>query len=83
MHTLVTRLRRVIGADRIRTTGDGYILVVEPAGVDALAFEERIRRAAELDGRAAVEAITAALALWHGPPERSTLEWPASCGPSG
>jgi predicted ATPase/DNA-binding SARP family transcriptional activator len=55
----VTRLRTVLGGpDRITLEPAGYRLNVAPADVDALAFEELLRRSAVDD----------ALALWRGSP---------------
>jgi predicted ATPase/DNA-binding SARP family transcriptional activator len=53
----VSRLRKALGADRIETSGGGYVLRVAPEQLDAARF----RRLAA-DGRSAE-----ALALWRGP----------------
>ncbi|HEX2235852.1 MAG TPA: BTAD domain-containing putative transcriptional regulator, partial [Actinomycetota bacterium] len=75
----VSGLRKLLDPDRSRGAaggpiarrGDGYVLEVEPADVDALVFEELVRsgRAALAAGRAAscAEAMAHALALWRGP----------------
>jgi DNA-binding SARP family transcriptional activator/ABC-type branched-subunit amino acid transport system substrate-binding protein len=67
----VSRLRRVLGADRLATTPGGYSLRVEPDELDCDRFEHL---AAE--GRTALESgdvgaadrlLTSALDLWRGP----------------
>lgn len=69
LQSLATRLRRAIGAERVRTATGGYLLAVDPDEVDALRFAA-LRRAAAAepdDGRAGA-LLTEALGLWHGPP---------------
>jgi predicted ATPase/DNA-binding SARP family transcriptional activator len=65
----VARLRRALGADRIRLAADGYAL--EGALVDAIEFEELLvaARSALRDGaaRGAADTIAEALSLWRGP----------------
>jgi hypothetical protein len=78
--THVARLRCVLeprrGVGRRRqvvvTAGDGWVLRVAAADIDACRFEALVAgaRAALVSGRVAdaAEALTDALALWHGPP---------------
>ncbi len=68
LQSLASRLRRALGADRLRSSSGGYVLAVLPDDVDALRFAT-LRRAAAADpddGRACA-LITEALALWDDP----------------
>lgn len=53
----VSKLRRVVGPERIESTASGYRLCLTPAELDAARFEQLVA-----DGDAAT-----ALALWRGP----------------
>lgn len=70
LQTYVSRLRRVLGGDRLRREPSGYRLLADPAAVDAGLFEAHADAGARLlaQGRIdeAVEALSAALALWRG-----------------
>ncbi|MEV6281662.1 BTAD domain-containing putative transcriptional regulator [Kribbella sp. NPDC051770] len=69
LHTLVTRLRRAVGADLVTTGPTGYSLRVEPEQVDVLRFGRLLRTAAQSIERSQERAaIDAALALWTGRP---------------
>jgi hypothetical protein len=72
LQIIVSKLRKVVGGERIVTRGPGYALMIEPDDVDSLRFERLAR-----DGRAALAggnvegAITtfdAALRLFRGDP---------------
>jgi predicted ATPase/DNA-binding SARP family transcriptional activator len=67
----VSRLRKLIGVDRIATTGGGYALSVLPDQLDAARFDQLAARGRELRRAGApIEASTAltnALSLWRGP----------------
>jgi pimeloyl-ACP methyl ester carboxylesterase/DNA-binding SARP family transcriptional activator len=63
---LVSRLRSRLGADVIETRSSGYRLGVPPEEVDALRFEELLRRADAALASVAVGLIDDALALWRG-----------------
>lgn len=68
----ISRLRKVIGADRLRTRPPGYVLEVDEMDVDALAFR-RLVRAARLARQEeahdeALAGLNRALALWRGAP---------------
>jgi predicted ATPase/DNA-binding SARP family transcriptional activator len=68
VHVQIARLRRALGpAFGLSTTAAGYVLEVGPEQLDALAFEEHVRRARDrpTDERAAE--LDRALALWRGP----------------
>lgn len=70
LRTYVSRLRRALGRDAIRSEAGGYALAVEPERLDAQRFErlERQGREALAAGAAGVaaERLQAALALWRG-----------------
>jgi predicted ATPase/DNA-binding SARP family transcriptional activator len=65
LRTSVSRLRRVIGADALETTALGYRLCAE---VDAVAFEQLVHLATEVDDAAARAALEEALGFWQGDP---------------
>ncbi|MBC6447059.1 BTAD domain-containing putative transcriptional regulator [Actinokineospora xionganensis] len=71
LHTLVSRLRRAVGAEVVESDPNGYRLAIGPADVDVHEFERLVTegRAALRDGRvaAAADTLRAALALWRGP----------------
>ncbi|SDJ37045.1 Predicted ATPase [Actinokineospora alba] len=71
LHTLVSRLRRAVGAEVVESDPNGYRLVIGAADVDVHEFERLAAegRAALKDGRVgeAAEILRAALALWRGP----------------
>ncbi|HVU90777.1 MAG TPA: BTAD domain-containing putative transcriptional regulator, partial [Jatrophihabitans sp.] len=72
LQTLVSRLRRALGdPGAIVQAQGGYRLVVEPADVDAVRFEQLAGEGAAAlaagDHREASRRLTAALALWRGP----------------
>ena len=69
LHSYVSKLRRLVGRDRIRREHGGYRLDVDGDAVDAV----RVRRLAEAaerrsDPRERATALSAALALWRGEP---------------
>lgn len=67
----VSRLRRVLGGDRIRTVKPGYGLVLERDELDAWAFEDLVERAGRLaptDPATCELLCQQALALWRGEP---------------
>jgi DNA-binding SARP family transcriptional activator len=77
LHTAISRLRRVLGADAVQTTADGYRL----AGVDtddrlfeAEIAEARTRSAAAEPGRA-VELYRRALGRWRSTPLAELAGW--------
>ncbi|HEX9259203.1 MAG TPA: BTAD domain-containing putative transcriptional regulator [Acidimicrobiales bacterium] len=75
LYQTVTRARRALGAvglgSRLRLAPPGYVLDIDPAIVDVLAFRSHLRVAAELlrvgSRRWAADEATAGLALWEGP----------------
>ncbi|HSK57713.1 MAG TPA: BTAD domain-containing putative transcriptional regulator [Actinomycetospora sp.] len=70
LHTYVSRLRSVIGRDRLVRTAGGYRLDVAPGDVD-IGRAERLAADAGAQGAdpaAAVDLLSAALDLWRGDP---------------
>jgi predicted ATPase/class 3 adenylate cyclase/DNA-binding SARP family transcriptional activator len=69
LHTLVARLRAVVGSDRIETRPPGYRLRIEPEEFDALRFDALVHVGLTSTHRpdAALGAFDDALALWRGP----------------
>lgn len=85
LQSLVTRLRAVIGRDRIGSHPGGYRLEVEREDVDVYEFEDRVawgRRclAAGDPGRAAT-VLRGALGLWRGRALTDVAELPFAEGP--
>lgn len=63
------RLRRLVGADAIRTVPAGYRLQVDPSRVDAVRFQQALELAATAADAATERArLGQALALWRGAP---------------
>jgi DNA-binding SARP family transcriptional activator/ABC-type transport system substrate-binding protein len=72
-HTLdnyVSRLRKIVGDDRLERRAPGYLLRVEPGELDLDRFEQGLRRGREAlaGGRPAeaADSLREALALWRG-----------------
>lgn len=66
LHSLVSQLRRIVGADILRTAPDGYVLDVPPDAVDALRFQRLLDSVPDDDPVLAREVLVAALGLWRG-----------------
>jgi DNA-binding SARP family transcriptional activator/tetratricopeptide (TPR) repeat protein len=68
----VTRLRKALGPERIRTHDPGYVFELAPDELDVHRFERLLREGRELrtggDPEAAARALREALALWRGAP---------------
>jgi DNA-binding SARP family transcriptional activator/tetratricopeptide (TPR) repeat protein len=62
----VSRLRKIVGRDRLRSQPTGYQLVIEPDELDATRFE-RALRSPHRDVEQTVRQLRDALALWRGP----------------
>src|SRR5690348_14127938 len=66
----VSRLRRTLGADRIETTGAGYLLRLGDGELDTARFEALVAsgraRLERGDSEGAREALVDALTLWRG-----------------
>ncbi|EMF53314.1 MULTISPECIES: AfsR/SARP family transcriptional regulator [Streptomyces] len=79
LQTYVMHLRRLLARmpsvgsreaarDRLRTTGQGYLMVVEPEELDLLRFERLVEQAGRAGDDATVERLLrGALALWSRP----------------
>src|SRR5829696_8891472 len=71
LQTYVSQLRRLLGAERIATSGAGYALRIDRGELDSARFEElsAAGRSTLADGSAAVarRALANALDLWRGP----------------
>src|SRR6516164_8495252 len=72
LQAAISRLRRILPAGRLITTGPGYMLRVFPAEVDVAQFEQLLfeGRDALAAGAAAeaVQLLDQAMTLWRGPP---------------
>jgi DNA-binding SARP family transcriptional activator/ABC-type transport system substrate-binding protein len=73
-HTLdnyVSRLRKIVGDDRLAWRAPGYALRVEPGELDVEVVEQLLRSGREAlargDAAAAAKSLREALALWRGP----------------
>jgi DNA-binding SARP family transcriptional activator len=70
LQTKVSRLRRLIGADRLRSGPDGYALRTGPGECDADEFEDlcgQLERRGPGDVEEQLARAERALALWRGP----------------
>jgi DNA-binding SARP family transcriptional activator len=67
----ISGLRKVLGKEAIETRGAGYLVRVEPRGLDLTRFEELAsegsRALERSDPLGASDALRRALALWRGP----------------
>jgi DNA-binding SARP family transcriptional activator len=67
----VSQLRKVLGEKAIETHSVGYLLRVDPGGLDARRFEELLDRGRQLlaegDAEEAAGVLREALGLWRGP----------------
>lgn len=66
LHSLVSQLRRLLGADVVRTAPGGYVLDLPPDAVDALRFQRLLDQARGDDPAGARRVLAEALALWRG-----------------
>ncbi|GAA4283688.1 BTAD domain-containing putative transcriptional regulator [Brevibacterium daeguense] len=67
VHTVVSRLRGVLGADAVQAGPAGYCLALPAEAVDAARFEALRRRAADRTPSGAAALLDEAVALWRGP----------------
>lgn len=70
IQTYVSRLRKVLGHDRIQTHAPGYHLRLDASELDAARFDALMRdakKALPVDPSIAVSTLDDALALWRGP----------------
>jgi predicted ATPase/DNA-binding SARP family transcriptional activator len=71
LQTYVSKIRKLIDPDGaiLQSAAGGYLLAVDPGGVDALRFEHGVAAAgAETDLVLRLARLDEALALWRGPP---------------
>ncbi|HEX4257286.1 MAG TPA: BTAD domain-containing putative transcriptional regulator, partial [Streptosporangiaceae bacterium] len=85
LQALVSRLRQAAGRDLAEYASGGYRLAIDPAGIDAVAFEHLVSRGrAALSAGEAPRAVTFladALALWRGPALADVADAPFAAGP--
>jgi WD40 repeat protein/serine/threonine protein kinase len=70
LQSYVSRLRKVVGAERLERRPGGYVLHADPSTIDARRFEALVqdaRRSAISDPGAAARLYREADALWRGP----------------
>ncbi|SDT03967.1 alpha/beta fold hydrolase [Jiangella sp. DSM 45060] len=67
LHSLVSRLRRMLGPDVLATRPPGYALRPDQAEIDAVRFESLLDHARQAAPAAAVGLLDDALGLWRGP----------------
>jgi YVTN family beta-propeller protein len=68
IESYVSRLRALVGADRIERRAPGYRLRVESGELDVERFEDLVRKASEAAPRSAEPLLREALGLWRGAP---------------
>ncbi len=68
LRTVLSRLRSVLGSDRIIREPTGYRLAVPPSAVDAGEFEQLVEDARQTGATRAEHLLRRALSLWRGPP---------------
>jgi DNA-binding SARP family transcriptional activator len=68
LHNHVSALRRVLGAEILKTIGTGYVLEIQDDQIDALRFERLLVRSRTESSTTRVETLEHALRLWRGSP---------------
>jgi len=68
LQNTISRLRKLLGADRLLTKPPGYAVRVEPEELDLARFERLVAAARELPPEPRAAALGEALALWRGGP---------------
>jgi DNA-binding SARP family transcriptional activator len=63
----VSRLRKLLPAETLRTRPPGYLLAIEPDSLDLARFERLVEEARAADPERASRALREALELWRGP----------------
>jgi DNA-binding SARP family transcriptional activator len=64
----VSQLRKALGREAIVTQAPGYLVRVDPGGLDIERFDELVAEAQGRDAEGAAQTLREALALWRGPP---------------
>jgi DNA-binding SARP family transcriptional activator/energy-coupling factor transporter ATP-binding protein EcfA2 len=76
----IVRIRKVLGADAVRTTRQGYALDLPDDAIDGVRFEQLLHRGRELmalhEPDRARYVLTQALDLWSGPALAELAGWP-------
>lgn len=67
LHTVISRLRAVLGREVLRAESAGYVLGVPAGALDSYEFEELTRRAESAEAAEAGHLLGAGLRLWRGP----------------
>ena len=68
LQNTISRLRKLLGADRLLTKPPGYAVCVEPDELDLARFEGLVAEAHELKSEPRAALLRKALAMWRGPP---------------
>jgi DNA-binding SARP family transcriptional activator/tetratricopeptide (TPR) repeat protein len=64
----ISRLRKLLGRERLETRPPGYLLRVDAADVDAVRFERALDASRALEPAERASALREVLALWRGAP---------------
>jgi DNA-binding SARP family transcriptional activator/predicted ATPase len=67
LQNTVSRLRRELGRDAIRSRPPGYVLELDPESLDLARFGRLVEEARDADMAERAEKLREALALWRGP----------------
>src|SRR6266446_2717405 len=67
LHNTISRLRKVVGAERLVTRAWGYVLRIEPEQIALHRFELLVADGEQLPAKERSAKLAAALALWRGP----------------
>jgi DNA-binding SARP family transcriptional activator len=67
LHNYISRLRKVLGSERLVTRPWGYVLRIETEQVDLHRFERGISEAEPLPAKERAAKLADALTLWRGP----------------
>jgi DNA-binding SARP family transcriptional activator len=68
LHNYLSRLRKTLGAERLRLEPGGYVLRVDAERFDLARFGRLVAEAQGAPPRERADLLRAALALWSGPP---------------
>ena len=87
LQSCVVRLRKILGAQAIETTADGYRLAVPLDELDARRFELQVARARQLlelgEADRVAFLLEQALELWRGAAFEELAEWPPARSEAG
>lgn len=68
LHTIVARLRRLLGDESVVTRTEEYALLVPRSAVDLLRFQDLVEQAGDGSAAEARERLRTAMELWRGEP---------------